>query len=68
MKKLRFAYKQSDFNSTVTYEMIQQAKRYIIKEANSQHSEFLQESMNLKRGGTVAKSSKTVRFYDATAE
>ena len=45
--------------------MIQQAKRYIIKEA--QHSEFLQEIMDLKRAGTLAKSSKLYRlkvYYD----
>ena len=57
MNKLRFAYKKSDFNSTVTYEMLYhfKAKRYIIKEV--QHSKYLQEIMDLKRGGTVEKSS-----------
>ena len=35
-------------------------KRYIIQEV--QHSEFLQEIIDLKRGGTVAKSSKLFKL------
>ena len=63
MNKLRFTYKHSDFNFTVTYEMVQQTKCYIIKK-KAQHSEFLQEIIDFKRGGSVAKSSRLYKLND----
>lgn len=60
MEKLKAATKQQGYHSTITHEMIQQAKLFIIKDA--QRNEFYKEISDLKHGENVEKSSKLFRL------